>query len=71
VQEATQWSSVISLVSAGAGVSIGPASVATLLENAVATRPLAKFRTEVHLVRSRLRDNPVSAQFADVLRDFY
>ena len=30
-QEATQWSSVISLVSAGIGVSIGPASVVKLL----------------------------------------
>ena len=67
VQEATQWSSVVSLVSAGIGVSIGPASVARLLKGAIVVRPLPHLSTEVHLVRSPHRDNPVARHFVDRL----
>jgi len=71
VQEATQWSSVISLVSAGIGVSIGPASVSTLLKNSVVIRPVPRHRTEVHLVGSSYRENPVSRHFVEILRQAY
>lgn len=63
VQEATQWSSVVSLVSAGIGVSIGPAPVARLLEGSVVVRPLPNQWTQVHLVSSSLRDNPAAKHF--------
>ena len=68
VQEATQWSSVIGLVSAGIGVSIGPESVAGLLKGAVAVRKLPKLQTEVHLVASARRDNRAAPQFAAILK---
>jgi hypothetical protein len=52
----------MSLVSAGMGVSIGPASVAKLVASVV-IRPLPKLFTNVHLVQSSVRENPVSAHF--------
>jgi DNA-binding transcriptional LysR family regulator len=66
VQEATEWSSVIGLVSAGLGVSIGPDSVSRLLERTVTIRRLPKLRTEVHIIRSRTRDNPAMRKFVTV-----
>jgi DNA-binding transcriptional LysR family regulator len=66
VQEATEWSSVIALVSAGLGVSIGPESVGGLLERTVAIRRLPKLRTEVHIIRSGKRDNPAMQRFVAV-----
>jgi DNA-binding transcriptional LysR family regulator len=48
VQEATQWSSVISLVEAGMGVSIAPACVEKLGSTGVAFRKLAKYETKIH-----------------------
>jgi len=71
VQEATQWSSVLSLVSAGVGVSIGPASVEALLKGSVVVKPLPRFSTEVHLVRSPQRDNPVARHLTEAVRRFY
>ena len=67
VQEATQWSSVMGLVSAGLGVSIGPESVSGLLQKAVAIRKLPNSGTQVHLVKSARRDVPAAPQFAAVL----
>jgi DNA-binding transcriptional LysR family regulator len=71
VQEATQWSSVLGLVSAGLGVSIGPASIARLLAGAVEIRPLAMLSTHVQLVRAADRDHPAIALFAKMVRDAY
>jgi DNA-binding transcriptional LysR family regulator len=62
---------VIGLVSAGLGVSIGPASIARLLAGAVEIRPLPKITTHVQLVRSADRDHPAIASFAQLVRDAY
>jgi DNA-binding transcriptional LysR family regulator len=64
-QEATQWSSILSLVRAGTGVSIGPASVRKLLGNAVVTRQLPKLYTEVHLLGTG-RENPAASRFSEI-----
>jgi len=69
VQEATQWSSVMSLVSAGIGVSIGPSSVAKLLERAVEIRTLPQQSTAVHLLGGSGRSHPAAANLATMLRD--
>jgi len=71
VQEATQWSSVLSLVSAGVGVSIGPASVEPLLKGSLALRPLPRYRTETHLVRSKGRDHPAAPHVIAAVRRHY
>jgi DNA-binding transcriptional LysR family regulator len=71
IQEATQWSSVLSLVSAGLGVSIGPASIATLLRGTVSTRPLGAIATHVQLVRAADRDHPAIPLFAKMVGDAY
>jgi len=71
VQEATQWSSVISLVSAGVGVSIGPASVAKLLTGAVEVRALPRTSTEVHLLGARAREHPAVRHFTAIARAAY
>lgn len=68
VQEATQWSSVLSLVGAGVGVSIGPASVENLLKGAVVVRSLPRCKTEIHLVRSPNRENPVAHHVIEAVR---
>jgi DNA-binding transcriptional LysR family regulator len=67
VQEATQWSSVMGLVSAGLGVSIGPESVSRLLQGAVAIRKLPNSGTQVHLIKSVRRDIPAAPHFAAIL----
>jgi DNA-binding transcriptional LysR family regulator len=69
VQEATQWSSVMSLVSAGIGVSIGPASIAKLLGSAVESRTLPEQSTEVHLLGGSGRSHPAAANLATMLRN--
>ena len=71
VQEATQWSSVISLVSAGIGVSIGPASVAKLLAGAVEVRPLPRRSTHVHLLGASAREHPAVRHFVTMAREAY
>jgi DNA-binding transcriptional LysR family regulator len=68
VQEATQWSSVLSLVAAGVGVSIGPASVENLLKGSVVVRTLPRYKTEIHLVRSPNRENPVAHHVIEAIR---
>ena len=71
VQEATQWSSVISLVSAGIGVSVGPASVAKLLEGAVEVRSLPRRSTHVHLLGASAREHPSVRHFVTLAREAY
>jgi DNA-binding transcriptional LysR family regulator len=70
-QEARQWSSILSLVSAGMGVSIGPESVATLLPKTVRCVPLAGFRTAVRLVGRRGASNSAVANFLAIARQHY
>jgi DNA-binding transcriptional LysR family regulator len=71
VQEATQWSSVISLVSAGIGVSIGPASVAKLLAGAVDVRALPRRSTQVHLLGASAREHPAVRHFGKIAAEAY
>ena len=66
-QEARQWSSIISLVSAGMGVSIGPQSVAALMPEAVRFLPVKNMRTSVRVVGGRgSRSNAAVASFLRV-----
>lgn len=67
-QEARQWSSILSFVSAGMGVSIGPQSVAVLLPKAVTSVPIRGFRTAVRLVGRRSALNPAAANFLKIAR---
>jgi DNA-binding transcriptional LysR family regulator len=52
-EEARQWSSVVSLVAAGLGVSVAPAPVAGLMPRAVRYLPLAGVRTSARVVGAR------------------
>jgi DNA-binding transcriptional LysR family regulator len=71
IQEATQWSSVLGLVSAGLGVTIGPGSIARLLTGAVEVRPLPGLSTQVQLVASAGREHPATAQFVKMVKASY
>jgi DNA-binding transcriptional LysR family regulator len=72
VQEARQWSSIVSLVSAGMGVSIGPESVASLLPKAVRFLPLKGVRTTVRIVGGRGGSvNAAQENFLGVARRAY
>lgn len=63
-QEARQWSSILGLVSAGMGVSVGPRSVAGLLPGAVRCVPLPGMETTVRIAGSRsLEANPAAFRF--------
>jgi DNA-binding transcriptional LysR family regulator len=71
-QDARQWSSIVSLVSAGMGVSVGPRSVAALLPGAVCYVPLAKVKTTARAVGGkRGGGNPALVHFLAVARDAY
>lgn len=63
-QEARQWSSIVSLVSAGMGVSIGPASVSQLLPKAARYVPLDSFVTTVRLIGRSGQSSPAARNFA-------
>jgi DNA-binding transcriptional LysR family regulator len=67
-QEARQWSSILSLVSAGMGVSIGPAPVAALMPKAVRCIPLQGFETTARLVGRAAGSNPAAAKFVAIAR---
>lgn len=67
-QEARQWSSIIGLVSAGMGVSIGPQSVASLSPKAVRCVPLRGFQTTVRLVGRRRDSNAAVSNFVEMAR---
>lgn len=62
-QEARQWSSIISLVSAGMGVSAGPASLRELLPRAASFVPLKGFETTVELVGRKCTPEPAVRNF--------
>ena len=70
-QEARQWSSIISLVSAGMGVSIGPQSVAALMPEAVRYLPLKSLRTTVRIVGRRGWLDSAPANFLRMARVAY
>lgn len=68
-QEARQWSSIIGLVSAGMGVSIGPRSVMGLMPKAVSSLELEGAETTVRVVgRSGAAVNPALANFLHVVK---
>jgi DNA-binding transcriptional LysR family regulator len=70
-QEARQWSSIISLVSAGMGVSVGPASVAALLPKAARYPWIQNFDTTVQLAASVAAANdPVLTNFMQLVRQY-
>lgn len=70
-QEARQWSSIISLVSAGMGVSIGPQSAASLIPQGVKCLPLKGFQSQVRLVGRKGSTNPVVANLLATARQQY
>ncbi len=65
-QEARQWSSIISLVSAGMGVSVGPGGVAELLPKAAKFVPLRGFHTTVRVVGRVGATNAAAARFVAI-----
>ena len=68
-QEARQWSSIIGLVSAGMGVSIGPLSVAKLNSKAAQFIPLAGIETTVRIAGSTgSKSNPALRNFLTLAR---
>ncbi len=67
-QEARQWSSIVSLVSAGMGVSVGPECVARLMPDEAQFLPIRGFRTNVSLVGRAGDSNPAVAHFVAAAR---
>ena len=65
-QEARQWSSIMSLVAAGMGVSIGPESIAGLMPKAVRCVPLQGFTTTVRLVSRTGEPAPAVRNFVRI-----
>lgn len=68
VQEATQWSTVASLVEAGLGVSIGPASISRLAARGCVARVLPDKWTTVLLASPKQRLTASGEQFAAACR---
>ena len=66
VQEATQWPTVVSLVEAGLGVTIGPACIARLAGRGCVAKRLPGRSTAVLLACARL--TPTAERFAAVCR---
>jgi DNA-binding transcriptional LysR family regulator len=64
-QEARQWSSIVSLVSAGMGISIAPRTVAALLPKLARFPALRSVGTTVRLVGRRAAANPASRNFLE------
>ncbi len=70
-QEARQWSSIISLVSAGMGVSVGPASLAAMLPKAARYPAINGFRTTVRLAAGvDAANDPVLTNFMQLVRQY-
>lgn len=68
-QEARQWSSIVSLVSAGMGVSLAPQSITALLPKAARYVPLPDTPTTVRIVGRKTGEaNPAIANFLAVCR---
>ncbi|MBL8239900.1 MAG: LysR family transcriptional regulator [Bryobacterales bacterium] len=71
-QEARQWSSIVSLVSAGMGISVGPRPVASLLPEAVRYVPLERATTTARVAGGRGGGaNPVLARFLALADEIY
>lgn len=71
-QEARQWSSIISLVSAGIGVSVCPASMTELMPRGVTYVPLPGVRTTARLIIRRGGEaNPILAHFLRIAAPAY
>jgi DNA-binding transcriptional LysR family regulator len=70
VQEASEWQTIIGLVSAGIGVSLVPESVATFRRPRVAYRPLRGPNASLEIAIAQRRDDrsPLVAQFREVAR---
>ncbi len=66
-QEARQWSSIVGLVSAGMGVSIGPVSVSGMNARAVQFLPLKQVETTVRVVGGAVL-NPPGEKFLGLTR---
>ena len=64
-QEARQWSSIVSLVNAGMGISIGPRTVAALLPKMAHFPVLRSVGTTVRMVGRRAAANPACHNFLD------
>lgn len=71
VQEARQWSSILSLVGAGMGVSVGPASVEALMPQEVNCVPLRGFRTSAQLISRKGATDPALQNFVAIARKEY
>ena len=68
-QEARQWSSIISLVSAGMGVSLAPQSIQSLLPKAVRFVPIPRANTTVRIIgRKTGAANPAIENFLQICR---
>jgi DNA-binding transcriptional LysR family regulator len=68
-QEARQWSSIISLVSAGMGVSLAPQSIQSLLPKAARYVPIPKATTTVRIIgRKTGAANPAIENFLQICR---
>lgn len=68
--EARQWPSIISLVSAGFGVSVGPASVGKLMPGTARFVPLRGFSTSVELLGRTGDLSPAAKNFLAIARTF-
>ena len=68
VQEATQWSTIASLVEAGLGVSIGPACISRITAKGCIARPLSDKWTTVMLASPKRRLTATGKQFSDACR---
>jgi DNA-binding transcriptional LysR family regulator len=68
VQEATQWQSIICLVEAGMGISLGPGCVQRFAWAGVVYRPLKGLRTRVSACWSPEAPSPTTAAFLKLAR---
>jgi DNA-binding transcriptional LysR family regulator len=68
VQEATQWQSIVCLVEAGMGISLGPACVRRFRWAGVAYRPLKGLRTRVSVCWSSEGQPATAAAFLKLAR---
>lgn len=70
-QEARQWSSIVGLVSAGMGVSVGPASIAEMLPKSARYPALIGFQTTARLAAGIASANsPVLTNFMQLVRQY-
>jgi DNA-binding transcriptional LysR family regulator len=68
VQEATQWQSIVSLVAAGMGVSVGPGCIQRFRWSGVVYRPLKRLRTTVSACWNPEAPSTTAAAFLKLVR---